>query len=72
MPFLHSDLCVFPSLLIYELKCVVHRQNILMHYVLAGPCVDVTLEVYKTVSVRSLPFVVIQYVVSRLTDKGKW
>lgn len=46
------------------------RQNILMNCNLTGACVDVTLEAYKHVTPGTNPFVVVQYVLCRLTDQG--
>lgn len=43
-----------------------------MNCSLTGSCVDVTLEAYKAVPAGSLPFVVIQYVVSQPNENGKW
>lgn len=41
-----------------------------MHCSITGSCVDVTLEAYKSVPVGTLPFVVIQYVISKADENG--
>ena len=41
-----------------------------MNCTLSGSCVDVALEAYKIVPAGTNPFVVLQYVVCRPTEKG--
>ena len=60
MPFVKAIFC---SLFFY------YRLSILMNFTLSGSCVNVALDVYMNVPACTIPFVVLQYVVCKPTEK---